>query len=208
MNIRDNREKQRAYYLTNNTTLLNGEWDFKFYHTDFEEAYIQKDWDKIDVSSCWQARGYENPNYANVAYPYPYDPLYVPTKSPMGVYRKQFNIENLENITYIVFEGVSSCLELFINDKVGYFQGSHLQAEFVCDLLDNLDGIHTAIETSGFADEETYKRVISKFDYIMQDIKLVDEDEHIKYTGVSNKMILKNIEWLKKVEKSLYSGCL
>ena len=73
-----------------------------------------------------------------------------------------------------------------------------MQVDFVCDLLDNLDGIHTAIETCGYADEETYKRVISKFDYVMQDIKLVDEDEHIKYTGVSNKKILKNIEWLKK----------
>ena len=31
----------------------------------------------------------------------------------------------------------------------------------------------------------------------MQDIKLVDEEEHIKYTGVSNKKILQNIEYLK-----------
>ena len=76
-----------------------------------------------------------------------------------------------------------------------------MQADFVCDLVDNLDGIHTAIQTSGFADTETYKRVVSKFDYVMQDIKLVDEGEHIKYTGVSNKKILKNIEWLKQCGK-------
>ena len=76
-----------------------------------------------------------------------------------------------------------------------------MQADFVCDLADNLNGIHKAIQTSGYADEETYKRVISKFDYIMQDIKLIDENEHIKYTGVSNKKILKNIEWLKQSGK-------
>lgn len=76
-----------------------------------------------------------------------------------------------------------------------------MQADFVCDLVDNLDGIHTAIQTSGYADKETYKRVISKFDYVMQDIKLVDEAAHIKYTGVSNKKILKNIEWLKQSGK-------
>ena len=35
----------------------------------------------------------------------------------------------------------------------------------------------------------------------MQDIKLVDENEHINYTGVSNKKILKNIEWLKQSGK-------
>lgn len=76
-----------------------------------------------------------------------------------------------------------------------------MQSDFVCDVVDNLNGIHTAIQTSGYADEETYKRVISRFDYVMQDIKLVDEEEHIKYTGVSNKKILKNIEWLKQSGK-------
>lgn len=76
-----------------------------------------------------------------------------------------------------------------------------MQADFVCDLIDKLNGIHTAIQTSGYADIETYKRVISRFDYVMQDIKIVDENEHFKYTGVSNKKILKNIEWLKQSGK-------
>lgn len=76
-----------------------------------------------------------------------------------------------------------------------------MQADFVCDLVDNLEGIHTAIQTSGYAGEETYKRVISKFDFVMQDIKLADNSEHIKNTGVSNEKILKNIEWLKNSGK-------
>lgn len=76
-----------------------------------------------------------------------------------------------------------------------------MQSDFVCDVVDNLNGIHTAIQTSGFADEETYKGVISKFDYVMQDIKLANEDKHIEYTGVSNKKILNNIEWLKQSGK-------
>ena len=76
-----------------------------------------------------------------------------------------------------------------------------MQADFVCDLADKLDGIHKAIQTCGYVDIEIYKRVISKFDYIMQDIKPVDEQKHIKYTGVSNEKILKNIEWLKQSGK-------
>ena len=72
-----------------------------------------------------------------------------------------------------------------------------MQADFVCDLVDNLKGIHTAIQTSGYADENTYRRVIEKFDYIMQDIKLVNNEEHIKHTEVSNEIILNNINWLK-----------
>ncbi len=76
-----------------------------------------------------------------------------------------------------------------------------LQSEFVCENADRLSGIHLALQTSGFAEEETYRKVIDKFDYIMQDIKLADEKKHIKYTGVSNKKILKNIEYLKRSGK-------
>ena len=61
--------------------------------------------------------------------------------------------------------------------------------------------IHKALQTSGYADPEVYRRVIDKFDYIMQDIKLVDEEQHIKYTGVSNQKILQNIEYLKNSGK-------
>ena len=59
--ISENREPQRAYYVPQGgCTMLNGIWDFKFFDCDFEEAYIEKSWNKIDVPSCWQLRGYEN----------------------------------------------------------------------------------------------------------------------------------------------------
>ena len=130
--ISENREPQRAYYIPQSgCTLLNGNWDFKYYERDFDEDLTEKEWGSIDVPSCWQLRGCGNPNYANVSYPYPYDPPYVPTENPMGVYRREFEVADTERETYIVFEGVSSCLELYINDAyVGYSQGSHLQAEF------------------------------------------------------------------------------
>ena len=129
--ISENRLPQRAYYIPNGCTMLNGNWKFRFFDCDYEESYVEKEWETIDVPSCWQTRGYENPNYANVAYPYPCDPPYVPDKNPMGVYQREFEIEDTSRLTYIVFEGVSSCLELFVNGAyVGYSQGSHLQAEF------------------------------------------------------------------------------
>lgn len=129
--ISENREFQRAYYMPNDCLSLNGEWDFKFYESDCEENYLEKKWNKIPVPSCWELFGYEKPNYANVAYPHPVNPPYVPVKNPMGVYERKFEITDTARDTYIVFEGVSSCLELYINGKyVGYSQGSHLQAEF------------------------------------------------------------------------------
>lgn len=72
-----------------------------------------------------------------------------------------------------------------------------LQADFVYDFSKKLFGVHKAIQTSGFAELETYKKVIGQFDYVMQDIKLADKENHIKYTGVDNERILQNIEWLK-----------
>ena len=72
-----------------------------------------------------------------------------------------------------------------------------MQADFVCETASKLNGMHKAIQTSGFANPETYRRVIGHFDYVMQDIKLADRELHKQYTGVSNDVILQNIEWLK-----------
>ena len=76
-----------------------------------------------------------------------------------------------------------------------------MQSDFVCAVCDQLEGVHKAIQTSGYVDFATYKKVISKM--VMQDIKLADDAMHIQYTGVSNQIILKNIEWLKKSKKDL-----
>ena len=71
------------------------------------------------------------------------------------------------------------------------------QSDFVFDTAERLGNMHKAIQTSGFTDLKTYQKVISHFDYVMQDIKLVGKSAHIMYTGVSNDTILRNIEWLK-----------
>lgn len=77
-----------------------------------------------------------------------------------------------------------------------------MQSEFVRELTGQLGSIHKAIQTSGYAKPEVYRKVIEGFDYVMQDVKLADQEEHIRYTGVSNKWILENIEWLKASGKT------
>lgn len=76
-----------------------------------------------------------------------------------------------------------------------------MQAEFVCEVAGALKGIHKAVQTSGFASEATYQKLIGKMDYVLQDIKLADPVLHKQYTGVDNSSILNNIEWLKKSGK-------
>lgn len=75
------------------------------------------------------------------------------------------------------------------------------QPEFTYKLLGNLPEIHTAIETSGYSDEDVFQRIISRIDYVMMDIKMVDRELHWKYTGVDNQKIMRNLAYLKKCGK-------
>ncbi len=128
-------------------TLLNGEWKFKFYKNiaDVEEFVISKDFDKescddIKVPCCWQMytnRGYDEITYANLEYPFSVDPPHLPDENPCGVYFKDFEVSELNGKNYICFEGVSSCLYLFVNGEfAGYSQVSHSTSEF--DISDKL----------------------------------------------------------------------
>ena len=75
------------------------------------------------------------------------------------------------------------------------------QADFVCALFDYLP-IHKAIQTSGYADNSVFKRVIDRCDYVMMDVKLADREMHKQYTGVYNDKILENLEYLKQSGKA------
>ena len=137
----ENRKLPRSYYIPGGCSqylLLNGEWKFAYFNRDIDVPKKIEQWDKIMVPSCWQLYGYDNPNYTNINYPYPCDPPYVPTDNPCGVYEKEFELEKKWGKLYYLFEGVSSCAYLYINDTyVGFTQGSHLQSEF--DITDYVE---------------------------------------------------------------------
>ncbi len=72
-----------------------------------------------------------------------------------------------------------------------------LQAAFVGELLLALGGVHKALETSGYADSETFLSVARLCDLVLFDLKLADPVSHKRYTGVTNEPILKNAAALK-----------
>lgn len=76
-----------------------------------------------------------------------------------------------------------------------------MQYEFLLETIGLLKGYHLCIETSGYADAEIFKRVVDSLDFIIMDIKLLDDELHKKYTGVSNKQILENFNYLKQSGK-------
>jgi pyruvate formate lyase activating enzyme len=73
-----------------------------------------------------------------------------------------------------------------------------LQAPFLLALLKacRKKEIHTVVDTSGYAPSEIFVEICSMVDFVLFDLKLMDDEMHRRYTGVSNKKILKNIKIL------------
>ena len=74
------------------------------------------------------------------------------------------------------------------------------QAEFLLQIIPILKsrGVHLAVETSGYADVETYRSAIAEMDFVYQDLKLLDEAGFRHWTGGDLKIVLDNISWLRK----------
>jgi pyruvate formate lyase activating enzyme len=79
------------------------------------------------------------------------------------------------------------------------------QYDFTSELLELLknDNINTAIETCGYIEWKKLEQLLEKIDWVIFDIKHIDDEKHIKYTGTSNKMILDNLKRLLKIKKNI-----
>jgi pyruvate formate lyase activating enzyme len=69
------------------------------------------------------------------------------------------------------------------------------QPQFSRDLLSlcRQAGIHTAIETCGYADWETLTDILQYADLVLYDLKHMISGRHREYTGVPNGLILNNV---------------
>ena len=69
------------------------------------------------------------------------------------------------------------------------------QERFVYELLKACKqrGLHTALDTCGYADWPTMKKMLKHVDLVLYDIKHMDPGLHRKATGKSNEVILKNL---------------
>ncbi len=115
---------------------LNGRWGFHLYGSPFEIPDDPALWlsdSGIRVPGCWQMQGFGAPQYTNVNFPIPYDPPYVPDETPVGCYRRVFDLPGsfAGRSTRIRFEGVDSCYYAYVNGRLaGFSKGPHLPAEF------------------------------------------------------------------------------
>ncbi len=103
---------------------------------------------------------------------------------------------------------VDEVMSLLVRDQA-FFQQSNggvsfsggeplLQVDFLENLLRACKsvGLHTALDTSGFAAWKILERVYEHVDLFLFDVKLIDERKHKQYTGVSNKLIQENLQRL------------
>ncbi|MGQ7868940.1 glycyl-radical enzyme activating protein [Sunxiuqinia sp. sy24] len=63
-------------------------------------------------------------------------------------------------------------------------------------------GMHTALDTSLFSSWKMIQKVAKATDLFLIDLKLMDDQRHQKYTGVSNQSVLENIQQLAALKKS------
>jgi pyruvate formate lyase activating enzyme len=64
-------------------------------------------------------------------------------------------------------------------------------------------GIHTIVDTSGYASWEGFEQLISSVDIFLYDLKTMDESRHKKFTSVSNLMIIDNLKKLSSAKASI-----
>lgn len=135
-------EKSGVYYGNKEDSArllnLNGHYRFALFSdtapNGFEAVdFDDSDWDTLDVPSMWQFRGYGEPTYSNVRYPFQFMPPYVLRLNPVGCYRRRFTVSENADLSRAIlhFAGVDNAFYAYVNGQfVGFSKGSRLPAEF------------------------------------------------------------------------------
>ena len=84
-----------------------------------------------------------------------------------------------------------------------------MQADFLAEILTRAKekGIHTCIETCGFASTETVKKIAPLTDLFLFDIKETDSEKHKLFTGVPLEPIIENLRLIESLGVSTVLRC-
>lgn len=110
---------------------------------------------------------------------------------------------------------VGEVLEIVIRDETFYntsnggitISGGEplVQKEFTLGLLYGAKslGINTILDTNGYWNWNYVEKMLPYIDSFRYDLKIMNCNTHKLYTGVSNKLILKNLKKLSEIEKDI-----
>ena len=65
-------------------------------------------------------------------------------------------------------------------------------------------GVHTALDTAGYAAEDDLLAAACLADLVLYDLKLMDDRAHREHTGASNEPILRNLRALGRVHQNIW----
>jgi pyruvate formate lyase activating enzyme len=109
----------------------------------------------------------------------------------------------------------AALVKLLLKDRIFFdesgggvtFSGGEplLQMPFLTETLELLraEGVHTALDTCGFAPWKDLHDAAQLSSLVLYDLKLMDEDRHRAATGQSNRIILDNLKALSKMHSEI-----
>ncbi|MEP3384650.1 MAG: glycoside hydrolase family 2 TIM barrel-domain containing protein, partial [Flavobacteriaceae bacterium] len=193
---------------SNMYTSLNGAWNFYFADSvsacpvDFyKNNFSLKGWDKINVPSNWEMKGYGVPIYVNRIYAFPTNPPFIPHNiNNVGSYKRDFEIAedwNGKDI-YLHFAGVSGAMYVWVNgQKVGYNEGSKTAAEFNITDLVKTGKNNVSVQVLRWSDTSYMED---------QDFWRVSGIERDVYVYASNKITLRDFRVVSDLENNYKDG--
>ncbi|MCD7908923.1 MAG: glycyl-radical enzyme activating protein [Clostridium sp.] len=84
-----------------------------------------------------------------------------------------------------------------------------LQFDALLELLRKAkqNGLHVCLDTSGQASQDKYRAISEYVDIFLFDYKTTDPNDHKRYTGVKNTLILRNLDFLCTTGNDIYLRC-
>lgn len=106
---------------------------------------------------------------------------------PVGRVYRSTDLANLLNTQVDVLQAIGGGVTFSGGEPL-------MQAPFLCEVIDQLHDTHLLLDTAGFGSTEDFLQVLSRVNYVYYDLKLIDDDEHRYWTGMSNQPILRNLQ--------------
>lgn len=66
------------------------------------------------------------------------------------------------------------------------------------------EGLHTALDTAGYGALDKFRALVTHSNLVLYDLKIVDPEQHQRFTGVPVEPILRNAKWLGAQPKSVW----
>ena len=84
-----------------------------------------------------------------------------------------------------------------------------MQPEFACELLyaARVEEVHVCLETAGYAEWSVLETLLPLVDLWLFDFKEIDPERHVKYTSVSIRPIVENLEKLHAAGAKILLRC-